>query len=174
MSLAIPKSRSFTCPSVRTHVRRLDIPVYDQVRVCVSDGAEHIQKQADPRICVELAFLTVRIDMQTVDKFEDKVRLAVTGNAGVYQFGNMRVGKAAKDAAFPFEPLLTAGRDRSGGQELDRDTALEAAVGTFGEPDCSHSPWPMSWSNLYGPTVWPAAIPSNGTASTAFRETVRL
>ena len=51
----------------------------------------------------------------------------------------MFVAEAGEDLAFAIEARAQAGVGESGPQQLERDAALEQAVGAFGEPDLAHA-----------------------------------
>ena len=58
------------------HVRRLDVPVHDQVGVGVGDGREYVEEQADPGLEAEAPFVAVPIDRRTVDVLQHEIGLA--------------------------------------------------------------------------------------------------
>ena len=68
------------------HVGGLDVAVDDQVGMGVGHGGQHIEKEADARLHVELVFVAILVDVHAVDIFEDEIGLPVRGDARIEQF----------------------------------------------------------------------------------------
>jgi hypothetical protein len=48
------------------HVRGLQVPVHDQVRVCVRDRGRHVEEQPDPRLGAQAVGLAIGVDVRAV------------------------------------------------------------------------------------------------------------
>src|ERR1700685_2166157 len=105
----------------------------DQIGMGVGHCRQHIQKEADARLHVELMLVAILIDRFAVNIFEDEIRLAIGGNAGIEEFGNMRMREPTKDAAFAFESFFRRAPGQRDVHELYRSLSLEPAVTTAGE-----------------------------------------
>ena len=73
------------------HVRRFDVAMDNQIRMGVRHCGQHIQKQANARLQIELVLVAILIDRRAVNVFEDEIRLAIGGNTGIEEFGNVRM-----------------------------------------------------------------------------------
>src|SRR5579864_7140327 len=105
----------------------------------MSHRGEHIQKQTNARLQIELELVAILIDCGAIDVLEDEIRLAGGGNAGIKGFCNVGMSEPAKDATFTFESFFRRGPDERDVHELYRSLPLEPAVAATGEPDVSHS-----------------------------------
>ena len=121
------------------HVRRLDIPMHDQVRMRMRDRGEHIEKQSQTPLHVKPPAVTIVVDPFTLDEVQDQVRLARRRDACVDQSRDVRMREPGQDIAFAAEALLAGLPDQRGVQELDRYLALEAPVAAPGEPHATHA-----------------------------------
>ena len=63
----------------------------NQVGVRVRHRGEHIKKQTDSRLHIELVVVAVLVDVFAFNVLEDEIRLPVSGDAGVEKFGDVRV-----------------------------------------------------------------------------------
>src|ERR1700685_1100957 len=111
----------------------------NQIGMGVRHCGQHIQKEADARLHIELVLVAIPIDRCAINVFEDEIRLAIGGNAGIEEVGNVRMRKAAKDAAFAFESYFSGAAGEPTVHELHRSLPLEPAVTATGEPDAAHS-----------------------------------
>src|SRR5437660_75749 len=112
--------------------------MHNEIRMCVGDGAEHVQKQADPRFQAKHALVTVLVDSLALDVLENQIGLAGRGQAGIDQFRYVRMRQPAEDTALAFESLLATLPRQRNVQKLDRYPALEPTVAALGKPDAAH------------------------------------
>ena len=111
----------------------------NQIRMGMRHCGQYIQKQANARLQIELVLVAILIDRRAVNVFEDEIRLAIGGNAGIEEVGNVRMSESAKDATFAFESFFSRAPGERDAHELHRSLPLEPAVTATGEPDASHS-----------------------------------
>ena len=88
------------------HIGRLNIPMNNQVGMGFGHGAQHVEKKPDSAVHVELVFLAILVDGHSVNIFKDEIRGAVGRDAGIQQFGDMRMSKSAEDSSFAFESFF--------------------------------------------------------------------
>src|ERR1700691_1325824 len=115
-------------------------------KVCVglSHCRQHIEKESNTAVHVQLAFVAIPVDSHAVHILEDQIRLAASRHSGIKQLGDVRVGKPAYDAALAFESFLRRRAGESDAHELDGGAALESAVAAFGQPYDTHPSLPNS------------------------------
>ena len=111
----------------------------DQVRVCVSNGVQHVQEQANARFRPQAAPVTVTIDRFTVHVFQHEIRLAERRDTGINQPGDVGMSETGQDAAFPPEPFSARPADQGGIQKFDGGPAFESAVTSARQPHGAHS-----------------------------------
>src|ERR1700733_13698713 len=103
----------------------------NQIRMSVRHRGQHIQKQTNARLQMQLMLVTILIDRRAINVFEDEIRLAIGGNAGIEEFGNVRMSEPAKDAAFAFESFFSRAPGERYTHELHRRLPVESAVAAF-------------------------------------------
>ena len=121
------------------HIRGLEVAVHDEVGVCVRHRREHVEEQAQAGRHVELLPVAVAIDRHTFHVVEHQIRLADVGRAGIDEAGDARMLQPREDPAFPGEARFARAPDERDVQQLDRHTAFEPAVHTFGQPHAAHA-----------------------------------
>jgi hypothetical protein len=119
------------------HVARLDVAMDDQVGVRVSDGLEHVEEQAQPRLDAQRARVAILVDGLAVDVLENEIGLPGLRDARVDQMRDAWVSEPREERAFAPEPLFAGAIDQRDVQELDRGLTFEAAVTAVGEPDAA-------------------------------------
>src|SRR5208337_2725384 len=91
------------------------------------------------RFHVEGVPVAVLLNVLALDILEDQIGLTRRRNAGVHQFGDMRMRQVAQDTTLALESLL-ADVTEGDAQKLNRHLALETTVVALGQPDDSHPP----------------------------------
>ena len=119
-------------------VARLDVAVHDEVGVCVGDRLEHVEKQAQARLHAERVLVAVAVDGLPIDVLEHEVRLAIRGDTGVGEAGDVRMRQPREDASFAPEALFARAPHDRDVQQLDRRAPDEPAVAALGQPHASH------------------------------------
>src|SRR5262249_3443524 len=117
----------------------LDVAVDDQVRVCMNDRVENVEKETQPRIDAQRALVAESVEAHACDVFEDEIRLAGRRDAGVDQTRDMRMRQTGEYRAFPAKTLLAGTPDERDVEELDRHASLETTIAALGQPDAAHS-----------------------------------
>ena len=120
-------------------VRRLEIPVHHQAPVGVVDRLAHLDHQAQPLLQREAAGGAPVGDRSAVDVLEDEVGLAALAAAAVEEARDAGMHEAGEDPALAQEPGQDRLRSQLGPHQLERDAAVELAVGPLGEPDLGHA-----------------------------------
>src|SRR6201996_5981909 len=121
------------------HIRRLDVAMDDEVGVRGGNGVEHLEEEPKSRIDVKARFIAVLIDRLTVDVLEHEIGLACSGNTGVDEFGDVRIGEQCEDSAFAPKAPFARFAEKGDVEELECDGALEPSVDAARAPDASHS-----------------------------------
>ena len=119
-------------------VRRLEIPVYDQVGVRVGNGLDHLEKQPDARFDTEPVLVAVAVDVVALYVLEDQVRLSGPRHSRIDQSGDIRMCQTAENDAFAMKSLLGASSDQRDLEKLHRYFSLESRVVSFREPNAAH------------------------------------
>src|SRR5262249_56416601 len=81
-----------------------------------------------------------RGDRLAVDQLHREVRLALRRDAGIVQARDVGVLQATEDVALERKALRDVPGKRIAQWQLERHLALQAAIGTPGEPHLPHAP----------------------------------
>ena len=120
-------------------IRRLDIPMDDQVAVRMSQRTEHVEHQPDARLDAQAVRGAVVIDACPLHVFQDEVRAARRGDPGVDQPRDVRMRETRQQSPFTPKPVERRGGGRIAVEELERELSLEPAVAALREPHLAHS-----------------------------------
>ena len=103
-----------------------------QVRVRILHRRQHLLEELDALADRELLSIAIERDRLASDILEREIRLAVVGEAGVVEPGDVRVGERRQDLALAGEAFDE--RLPRGGEDwqLERDLALEQSIGALG------------------------------------------
>jgi len=127
--------------------------VNDKVGMGVGYCAEHIEEKSDACIHAQSVLVAELVNVFSFHVLQNEIRFSVPSHSSVNQLGDVRMPQLAQNSAFAFEPFNHRwGSDRKV-HELDRHLALEAAIGTLGEPDVPHATFTYSGDELVGPMV---------------------
>ncbi len=121
------------------HVRRLDVPVHDQIRVRVSHGSQDIQEETQPPLDGKRCAIAVAIDRCAQNVLEHEIRLPDRRHARIDEMRDVRVREACQKASLPLETRFAGAPDEAHVQELHCGLTLEAAVAAPGQPDAAHA-----------------------------------
>ena len=136
----MPKSSSLTSPSVVTSTLEGLMSRWTiRLAWACATAANTSRKRRTRALHIELVLVAIPIDRFAINVFEDEIRLAIGGNAGIEEVGNVRMRKPAKDAAFAFESFFSRAPGERNVHELHRSLPLEPAVAATREPDAAHS-----------------------------------
>ncbi|CAM4072987.1 hypothetical protein ROSA5918_21850 [Roseateles saccharophilus] len=102
-------------------------------------GRQHVEEEADAGRDVQRLLLAVLVDGQALDILQHEIGLAAVVHAGIQQPRDMRVRKPAEDLALAGEAGRATAAEHAGAEELDRNVALEAAVGPARQPNRAHA-----------------------------------
>ena len=92
------------------HVRRLNVPVDDQVGMGLGDCTEHVQKQLASRLDSEHMLIAIFVDGLSLHILKNQVGFPLGSHAGINQFGDVRTSQLAQNGAFALEPLRRSAR----------------------------------------------------------------
>ena len=120
-------------------VRRLDVPVDDEVRMGVRDGGADVEEESQPLLDAETPRVAVSIDRLAVDELENDVRLARRRDPRIAQARDVRMGQLRENRALPPESLFSRPAHETRVQEFHGDAPFEAAVAAPREPDAAHA-----------------------------------
>jgi hypothetical protein len=121
------------------NVRRLEIAMHNQVRVCASHRVEHLQKEPDARLACERMRPHVVVDLHAVDVFEHEIRLATRADTRIEQTSDPRMRETREHGALAPKTCLTPGRDEREIEQLDGSVSLECAIHSARQPDGAHA-----------------------------------
>ncbi len=107
----------------------------------VRNRTRDLHAQAQPVPHRQPAGLAPGVDGLAVDVLQRQVGAAALVDAGVVQTRDGGMLEARADLALAGHPLGQSGAPRQP-RQLDRDLALEAAVGAFGQPHAAHAAAP--------------------------------
>lgn len=102
------------------------------------DGAEHVEKERNPRAHAEPAIVAIFIDRLALDELEYQVRLAVGRDAGIDEVGDVGMGDPGEDGGLATESGLRP--VETGRQQVDGCESFELSIAALGEPDDPHPP----------------------------------
>ena len=119
-------------------VGRLQIPVNDEMGVCVRNCVTHLQEKAQSRGNIEALFVTPLIDGLALDVFEDEIQDAHRCRPGIEETSDVRMRKLAEDLAFTNETLACSGLRDMRVQNFEGDGAFEPPVNAASEPNLPH------------------------------------
>ena len=124
------------------NVRGLEVAMNDQLAVCVGDGVDDLQKQAQPSAQVERLAIVARAAMDVErparDVFEREVRLAIVGEARIVESCDVRMIQRSEDRTLACHALCEAGV-RNDMWQLERHRPIDQTVDPFREPHRAHA-----------------------------------
>src|ERR1700674_4506115 len=100
----------------------------NEVRVRMCNCNQHIEEEAESRLHVEHAFVTVPVDVVAFDIFEYEIGLAGRRNTRIHQLRDVSMGKSAEYAALALKAILAPATDQCAAQALHRPLPLESPV----------------------------------------------
>jgi hypothetical protein len=110
----------------------------NQIRMRVSDGSEHIDKEVDTRFDVERATIAITIDVFAANMFENEIWLHAPANTRVQKLCDMWMSEPTEDCAFASEALLSAASREGNVEKLYRRPTLEPPIAALGKPNAAH------------------------------------
>src|SRR5205085_5801147 len=107
------------------NVRRLQVPMHDEVPVQVADGGTNFEEQFDLASYAESG--SVSVNSLPLDVFHDKIRLPIFAMTCVQEACNVGMRQTREDLSFDQEALPEHGIIASGPQELHGDVLRNLA-----------------------------------------------
>src|SRR5690242_21020658 len=105
----------------------------------MSHGARDVEEKPESRLDVELALVTVAVNVFPLDILQNKIGNTCRRYARIRELGDMWVRQPAQNAALAFKTVLAAATHQRQVEKLHRDAPLKPSISTFGQPNASHS-----------------------------------
>src|SRR5882757_4252206 len=106
-------------------IRRLDVSMYDQVRVCMPDRGQHVQKQLQSCLDSQTAFIAMAIDGAALYILQHEIWLAGVRHTRVHYARDVRVRESGQYATLTPEAFFTVAANERCIQQFDSDIALK-------------------------------------------------
>ncbi|MFO1425682.1 MAG: hypothetical protein U1F11_01640 [Steroidobacteraceae bacterium] len=119
----------------------LEVAVHDEPPVRIGHGARDLQEQAQALPHPERVLVGVAVDGLAIDELHCDPRAAALADAGIVEARDVRVLQGGQAVALLAQPLRDARRPVVQ-RQLERDLALQRAVGALGEPHRAHAAAP--------------------------------
>jgi hypothetical protein len=120
-------------------IRRLEIPMNDEVLVGVVHRGANRLKQFQSGIDVQPMRIAESIDGDAVDVLHDDVGASVRQGPAVQEMSDVRMIELGQNLAFQLEPRVHPDRQRSPMHDFDRHLLLELRIGAFGQINLAHA-----------------------------------
>ena len=136
----MPKSSKRTRRvAVDQDVRRLQIPMHDQIPVRIGDRRTDIEEEADDGPGIERSFAAPGVDTFALDQRHRQPGSAIIEHAGIEQSDDIRVIEAGQDRLFAQKAFATVAGQGAHRQEFERCDLGGFANRAFRAVDNGHS-----------------------------------
>ena len=148
VSFACPSSQQLCDPEVQQpdlaiggdqNIRRLQIPMHDELRVRVGDGIRDLRKQLQPRLQIDLLVAAVLVDLMSFDVLDREKRLPLRGEARVVQACDIRMSERREDFTLARHPLRQSRALPCPVRKLQRDRPIDEPVAALRQPHRAHA-----------------------------------
>ena len=121
------------------NIRRFQVPMHDQIAMCVRHRRADLQHQPYSRGDAELTRVAVIRDGLAFDEFECEIRHAIVRHAAVVQLRDVRMRQLRQDAPFAQKARAQIVVAEIRAHQFQGHMLTEIAVVAFGEVDAAHA-----------------------------------
>ena len=120
-------------------VRRLQIAMDDQTRVCMRHRIKHLDHKRQAIRDREPLAVAVRVQSRAIHILEHEIGLPRTTHTGIKQPRDTGMGESGKDVAFTTEALVARATNQGQVEQLDRDCPVVAPIAACSPPHLAHA-----------------------------------